>query len=132
MFIQSNPNPEKRLVGDCVIRAISILLDKCWEDVYDDIAVLGRRMYDMPSSNEVWSEYLYRNGYTRTIIPDTCPACYTVRRFCEDHKFGEYLLSTGTHVVTVINGNYYDTWDSGNEVPIYYFKRRKLINDFTK
>ena len=132
MFIQANPNPEKRLVGDCVIRAIAILLDKSWEEIYEDICVLGRQMYDMPPSNDVWSEYLYQKGYTRRIIPDTCPACYTVRRFCMDNRFGEYLLATGTHVVTVIDGNYYDTWDSGDEVPIYYFKRRKLDNDFTK
>lgn len=132
MFIQSNPNPEKRLVGDCVIRAIAILLDRSWEEIYEDIAVLGRQMYDMPSSNEVWSKYLYQHGYTRNVIPDTCPACYTVRRFCEDHRFGEYLLATGSHVVTVIDGNYYDTWDSGSEIPIYYFKRRKLRNDLTK
>ena len=56
MFRSSNPNPGRRIVGDCVIRAIAILLDLSWEEVYDDIAVLGRRMYDMPSSNEVWSE----------------------------------------------------------------------------
>lgn len=125
MFIQSNPNPKNKVVGDCVIRAISILLDRSWEEIYEDICVLGRQMYDMPSSNEVWSEYLYQKGYSRHIIPDTCPACYTVRRFCEDHMFGEYLLATGSHVVTVLDGNYYDTWDSGNEVPVYYFKRRK-------
>ncbi len=126
MFINANPNPEQKLVGDCVVRAISILLDKKWEEVYEDICVLGREMYDMPSSNEVWSEYLYKKGYTRKIIPDTCPACYTVRRFCDDHRYGgEYLLATGTHIVTVIDGNYYDTWDSGNEIPIYYFQRRK-------
>lgn len=125
MFIKNNPNPEKKIVGDCVIRAIAILLDTTWEEVYEDICVLGREMYDMPSSNDVWSEYLFQKGYSRNIIPDTCPACYTVRRFCEDHRIGEYLLATGTHVVTVIDGNYHDTWDSGDEVPIYYFDKRR-------
>ena len=125
MFIQSNPNPKNRIVGDCVVRAISILLNKTSEEVYEDICVLGREMYDMPSSNEVWSEYLYSKGYTRKIIPDRCPACYTVRQFCEDHRFGEYLLAMGTHVVTVIDGNYYDTWDSGQEIPIYYWRKER-------
>lgn len=126
MYIYQNPNPENKVVGDCVIRALSILLNKSWEDTYDELVEQGRMMYDMPSSNEVWSEYLYRKGFTRKIVPDTCPACYTIRKFCEDHPYGEYLLATGSHVVTVIYGNYYDTWDSGNEVPIYYFKRRNL------
>ena len=37
MFMQANPNPEKRTVGDCVIRAIAILLDKSWEEIYEDV-----------------------------------------------------------------------------------------------
>lgn len=80
-------------------------------------------MKDMPSSNAVWGEYLKRNGFTRHIIPDTCPSCYTVGAFCEDHPYGAYMLATGTHVVAVIDGNYIDTWDSGNEIPIYYWKK---------
>ena len=44
-------------------------------------------------------------------------------QFSYDHPEGEYILGTGNHVVTVINGDYYDTWDSGNEIPIYYFER---------
>lgn len=125
MYIYENPNPENKVVGDCVIRAISILLNKSWEEIYDDLTEQGRMMYDMPSSNEVWAEYLYSKGFTRKIIPDTCPACYTIWQFCEDHPIGKYLLATGSHVVAVINGNYHDSWDSGNEVPIYFFKRRK-------
>lgn len=125
MFYYYNPNPRSKTVGDCVVRGISILLKKRWEEIYDDLAVLGREMYDMPSSNAVWSEYLYEKGFSRQVIPDTCPFCYTVRQFCDDHKNGAYLLATGSHVVAVIDGNYYDTWDSGDEIPVYYFKRRK-------
>lgn len=126
MFIYYNPNPVNSTVGDCVIRAISILFKRRWTDIYDDLAVLGREMFDMPSSNAVWSEYLYQNNFTRRVIPDTCPTCYTIKRFCDDHKEGAYLLATGSHVVAVIDGDYYDTWDSGDEIPVYYYKRRKF------
>ena len=27
------------------------------------------------------------------------------------------------HVVTVQDGKYYDTWDSGNEIPVYYWEK---------
>lgn len=27
------------------------------------------------------------------------------------------------HVVCVQDGYYYDSWDSGNEIPIYYWER---------
>jgi len=33
------------------------------------------------------------------------------------------ILATGTHVIAVGDGNYYDTWDSGQEVPIYYWRK---------
>lgn len=123
-FVFFNPNPEKNLVGDCVIRAISKLTNRPWEDVYMDIALQGFMMHDMPSSNEVWSTYLKEHGFKATMIPDTCPACYTVRQFADDHQNGTYLLAIGSHVVAVQDGNYYDTWDSGNEIPIYYWERR--------
>lgn len=126
MYSYYNPNPANKIVGDCVIRGLSIVLDKRWEEVYDELTDFGKRMYDMPSSNSVWSEYLYSKGFTRRIIPDSCPACYTVRRFCDDHRNGAYLLATGSHVIAVIDGNYYDTWDSGDEIPVYYYKRRSF------
>ncbi len=31
MFVYFNPNPDKRLVGDCVIRAICKLTDQDWD-----------------------------------------------------------------------------------------------------
>ena len=57
------------------------------------------------------------------IIPNTCPDCYTIADFCNDHPYGTYILATGTHVVAVIDGDYYDTWDSGNEIPIFYWQK---------
>jgi len=122
-FIFTNPNPGRKLVGDCVIRAISIISGKEWEQVYIELAVQGFMMYDMSSSNDVWSAYLHRNNFKRYVIPDSCPDCYTVREFVDDHPYGDYILATGTHVIAVKDGNYYDTWDSGDEVPIYYFKK---------
>lgn len=124
MFVYTNPNPNKKLVGDCVIRAVSIVLDQTWLETYDGIAAVGRELRDMPSSNAVWDAYLRDKGYVKNIIPDTCPECYRVADFCWDHPSGDYLLATGTHVIAILNGDYYDTWDSGDEVPIYFYERR--------
>ena len=121
-YVYYNANPANKTVGDCVIRAVSLLTKQSWEETYLGIVLLGGVMYDMPSANHVWGEYLTRRGYTRHIIPETCPNCYTVSEFCRDNSIGEYLLSTGTHVIAVIDGDYYDTWDSGDEVPLYFWK----------
>lgn len=94
-----------------------------WHHTYLDIAIQGYMMCDMPSANHVWGEYLSKRGLQRSVIPNNCPECYTVKEFCEDHPDGEFVLATGSHVVAVVNGDYYDTWDSGEEVPIYYWEK---------
>lgn len=124
-FIPTNPNPNNNHTGDCVIRAISIAENKDWDDVYVELMVKGYAMKDMIESNELWNSYLHKLGYKRYIIPDTCPDCYSVREFAMDHPEGTYILGTGTHAVTVIDGDYYDTWDSGHRVPIYYWKKER-------
>lgn len=123
MYIFKNNNPSNRFVGDCVIRAISEVLDLSWEQVYLGLMAKGYVMCDMPSSNNVWGAYLRNKGFLRYVIPNTCPDCYTVRDFANDNKEGKFILATGTHVIAVKDGNYIDTWDSGDEIPIYYWRK---------
>lgn len=122
MFVQYNENPSNNRVGDCVIRALSRALKQDWEKTYLDIALQGYIMRDMPSANSVWGAYLRERGFRRHIIPDTCPDCYSINAFCIDNPKGTYILATGSHVICVEDGNYYDTWDSGDETPVYYWK----------
>lgn len=123
MFIRYNSNPAAKSVGDCVVRALCVVFDDTWENIYADLTMVGRFLYDMPNSNQVWGEYLMMNGFSYGSLPDTCPSCYTIRDFARDHKQGVYVVATGTHVVAVVSGDYFDTSDSGSEVPIYFFKR---------
>lgn len=121
MYVYYNPNPLGKQVGDCVIRALTKILHTDWDTVYDDICREGKRMADMPSGNTVWAAYLRKQGFVNVPLMNTCPFCYTVKDFCADHRRGEYLLAVGNHVVAVCDGDYYDSWDSGNEVPISYW-----------
>ena len=125
MFVFCNPNPSGSYVGDCVIRAISTADNKSWYETFVELCLQGLMMYDMPSSNRVWNEYLKGQGYKRYIVPSECSGCYTVKNFCNEFFKGTYILGTGSHVIAVINGNYYDTWDSGDESPIYYWTKEE-------
>lgn len=124
MFRHSNPNPSQKLVGDCVIRALSIALDESWDNIFLQLMVTAYEMKDMPSSNNVWAYFLHNRGFKRNVIPDICPDCVTIRDFATNSPKGTYILGTGTHVVAVVDGDYYDTWDSGNEIPIFYWERK--------
>lgn len=133
-FIKLNENPFGLNTGDCVIRALSTALNLNWFMVHDELSFLSRKMADMPSSNRVWKTYLSDRGYREEPAQNTCPNCLTVEAFCRQHPVGRFILSTceytkardnlivtGTHVVTVIDGDWYDSWDSGADVPLSYF-----------
>ena len=118
-----NNNPSDKKVGDCVVRAVSLAMNESWDKTYIALSLLGFLMKDVFSSNAVWGAYLMQNGFDRYAIPNTCPECYTIADFAMDHPKGVYVLATGTHVVTVIDGSYMDSWDSGSEIPQYFFKK---------
>lgn len=123
MWIEFNNNPCNKRVGDCSIRAISTVLNESWDSIYMALTEHGYAMCDMPSSNSVIGSYLRKRGFERIAVPNTCPDCYTVKDFCIEHPNGSYILATGSHVVAVIDGNYLDSWDSGDEVPIYFYTK---------
>ena len=138
-FIYYNPNPENKDDIDCTIRAISKVEDISWDEAYMWVCIEGAKIHRMPPGNKVWSSYLEANGYKCVHLKDKCPNCYTVNDFCYDHPYGRYILAVlvnyiknfttmdsgknviSNHVVAVVNGNYYDAWDSGSEVVTAYW-----------
>lgn len=123
MYREYNPNPQGKRIGDCVVRAISRAIGRDWKETYAGICVQGYELCDMPSANRVWGAYLLEQGFRRYILPDTCPDCYTVEEFCREHPQGTYVLAISGHVVCVVDGDWYDSWDSGQETPIYYWQK---------
>ena len=120
---QFNPNPRNARVGDCTIRAISKAMGQDWETTYAGLSFVGFSLSDMPSANRVWNEYLKRQGFKRYAISNECLLDYTVNDFALDNPIGTYVLALDGHVVTVSDGYYWDSWDSGNEIPLYYWSR---------
>lgn len=121
MFIEYNPNPCARRVGDCAVRAVAKALKIDWETAYLAIMMNGFYMCDMPSSDAVWGATLRQNGFTRSVIPNNCPDCYTAADFCRDHPVGTYVLGFGGHVATAKDGDLFDSWDSSDEIPQFYW-----------
>lgn len=125
MWVEYNPNPMARVVGDCAVRAVAKALDIDWEKAYILLCVNGLAMGDLPNSDSVWGSVLRQNGFYREAIPDTCPDCYTAKDFCLDNPEGTYVLSFGGHVATVKDGKLFDVWDSSEEIPQFYWYRKE-------
>lgn len=122
-YRQINLNPEQKRVGDCTVRAIAAATHQDWASAYAALMLAGFELHDMPSANYVWGSYLRRCGWNRYTLPNSCPDCYTVAQFAKDHPDGTYILAMATHVVCVQDGDWLDTWDSGDEVPLYYWQK---------
>lgn len=125
MWIKYNPSPTGRNVGDCSVRAVAKALDIDWETAYLLNCLNGFSMGDMPSADSVWGATLRQNGFYRYAVPNTCPDCYTASDFGREHPFGTYVLGFGGHVATIVDGDLYDSWDSRNEIPQFYWTKEK-------
>lgn len=119
MWVPYNPNPCRRSLGDCAVRAVAVALGADWYEAYDLLCDEGRRRCDMPSSDEVWGAVLMRHGFDAPRMADVSAAA-----FCRSHPRGVYVLAFGGHVATVVDGDLYDLWDSSGESVRYYYARR--------
>ena len=127
-WVEYNPNPKGRRTIDCTVRALCRALDISWDEAYLMICLEGFMQKSMPSENDVWGMAFWRRWFDRWPLPGPCPWCYTVREFAEEHPHGTFVLCTGSHVVTLVNGDWFDTWDSGDEVITYCFVREDRDN----
>lgn len=120
-FKKFNPNPAGFRVEDCIQRALAAALDVDWDTASDVNHKAAKNMCLPEHHDAVWGAVLRGAGFNRAIIPNTCPNCYTIADFCRDHPRGVYVLKNSGHVVTVIDGQAWDTWDSTGEIPSYYW-----------
>ena len=63
------------------------------------------------------------SGKRDNLRQDVLDAMDKMSRDTENNTKGIYVLGLGNHAVTIIDGNYFDVWDCGDEIPLYYFKR---------
>lgn len=119
MYRYFQPNPCGVNTGDCTVRAICAATGMSWDMAFDELCDKAKEIGEMPSSNNAWGQYLQDLGFTYRPLPNTCPFCFSVKDFCKENPKGTFILGTGTHVVTAIDGNYYDAWDSGDEIIAY-------------
>lgn len=122
-YVPYNPNPDGNRVGDCTVRALCKATGRDWDSIHAMLCAISSERHDMPSANHVWGEYLRTQGFRPYIVDNRRKRFYTVRDFCEDNPDGTFVLAIDGHVVCVVDGCYYDSWDSGEEVPLYYWAR---------
>lgn len=118
MWVPYNPNPCRKSLGDCAVRAVAVALGLDWYEAFDLLCDEARRRCDMPSADETWGEVLMQRGFDGPYL-----ASGTAAAFCRRHPRGVFVLAFGGHVATVVDGDLYDLWDSSGESVRYYYRR---------
>lgn len=121
-YYQPNKKDVKDQYGDCTIRALSKALNVSWIEAFDSMIPICREeqtsnIFDVPAKKR--ATLLEQLGFTYTGVSNkkgtTRP---TVDDFAKKHKTGTYIAMVAHHAVAIVDGYYYDTWDSGRK-PMY-------------
>ena len=123
IWIDYNPNPEGRRIDDCAIRALCKALGVNWDEASVMLSAKSLALKTTQTDKATVNAVLHQYGFRRELIPDTCPDCYTAEDFCMDHPAGIFLLCFDHHIAVVEDGHLFDSWDSGKEIPIFYWYR---------
>lgn len=122
-WVMYEPNHVRTGAIDCTVRAIAKALDVSWERAHVMLSLNSFLMGTVQVDDLVWGSILRQHGFSRQMVEDTCPNCYTVDMFCEDHPKGTYVVKSQDHVATVIDGTLYDSWPSGGKTVLYFWYR---------
>lgn len=130
-YYQPNNKDIKDQQGDCVIRALTKALNKEWIEVFDELVPYAREVQTMPNCKPAYNKYLEDMGYKWVgLKAEKGKKRATPKTFCKEYKEGTYILALAHHLVTVVDGNYYDTWDCGNGCVYGYWKVERLWENY--
>lgn len=122
-----NPNPKSRNIGDCTLRSYCAAFDIDWEKAFDIASRVAKEQSSMIQyvADKVLIDHF---GCTKDMEykKNTKPKDrITVNEFAMTHPYGTYILHVRQHQVTVKNGEYWDSWDSGDKKVdnIYFVKK---------
>lgn len=117
-WFEFNPNPKGRKIGDCTLRAYCAAFNIEWEEAFDIASEIAK---ENSSLIEYVSDKVIREHYGYEVDPDynkkkvKAKDRMTVNDFAVTHPYGIYILGVRKHLVTVKDGEYWDSWDSGDK-----------------
>lgn len=126
-YYQPNEKDLKDKYGDCTIRAISKALNCSWLEAYD-VCVPFEREEQCPISCmtlDLYKKVFGSLGFEyHSITVKKGSKRPTVESFSKEHKKGTYICRVANHFVTVVDGDYFDTWDSGDCCLYGYYEKK--------
>lgn len=126
VYYQPNELDKQDRYGDCTIRALSKAFDCSWKEAFEKqvpycLKYQVTSAFDCPANQAkiILKELGFEYHPIKLSKGSKRP---TVSSFAREHTTGRYILNVARHVVAVVDGKYYDTWDSGNKCLYGYYK----------
>lgn len=120
-----NPNPKGKNVEDCSIRAYCAARDMKWDDAFDLACKVAKQEKDIINSVKVCRKvvtehlgFVLNEESKKVKIKDRM----TVNQFALTHNYGRYIVSVRGHLVAVIDGWIYDSWDCGSKKMLHFYE----------
>lgn len=122
-FHYHNANPKNRITTDCVIRAISTATEIPYNQVVMELAALQCKTGYDDGDSKLYDKYLQSKGFIKHKQPRKDDNTkYTGKQWCRHLQDSyDYVIGNlkpmvahigGGHMVAIIDGKVYDTWDS--------------------
>lgn len=125
-YYQPNGKDLKDKTGDCQVRALSKALNISWLEAFDLTIPICRRLQTytiFDGNHEKTVEAMQDLGFAYTGVSSKKGSKRpTVKEFAKSHPTGRYIVKVAHHVVAVVDGVYYDTWDSGYKSLYGYYE----------
>lgn len=113
-----NPNPKERNIGDCTLRSYCAAFGISWDKAFDiasRVAKENSSMIQYVADKVLVEEFncVVDEKYNKKTVKSKDRI--KVNEFALSHPYGTYILHVPKHQVTVVNGEYWDSWDSGDK-----------------
>ena len=99
----------KTFKDDCVIRSISIAMNKPYGKVFADLMQIGMEMGAYPSHDKVWQSYLESNGWLKNKPPRDSRGKLIKLRDWQGVKTA-VVINSG-HLTAISDNKVCDEWD---------------------
>lgn len=122
-----NPNPKARNIGDCTLRSYCAAFGIDWNKAYDIASKIAKDNASMIQyvADKVLIDH-FKCEKDDTYKPKAKDRI-TVNNFAMSHPYGTFILHVRGHQVTVKNGEYWDSWDSGDKKVSAIYKLPKKV-----
>lgn len=117
-FTWYNANPKGKIIGDCVLRAISTAEGESWETTYKKMFDLSVKRGEIFNDKKFIEAYLKSIGYTKMKQPrKTNNKKYTGSDWCKElQRIGntKTIIANigGHHIVCIKDNKVLDIWNS--------------------